>query len=173
VVGWAATRDIFFTRSRPYRKNDQAAVESKNNHLVRRYGMYWRYDTAQQREVLNRLRRLVNDRMNYFTPTKKPTGWSTDRAGRRKRLYDAPATPLERLLRSGILSPAQQAELIAKRDALDALALAREIDRAQRDLIRMAAAKTRRLEAATKPKPPDPKGIKLSQPNPVSRAKQL
>jgi transposase InsO family protein len=173
VVEWAAQRDIFFTRSRPYRKNDQAAVESKNNHLVRRYGMYWRYDTAAEREVLNRLWRLVNDRLNYFTPTRKPIGWSTDRAGRRKRLYDAPATPLERLIAAGTLSPAQQAELTAKRDSLDVLALAREIDRAQRDLIRMAAAKTRRLEAATKPKLPDPKGVKTTKPSPISRAKKL
>lgn len=40
VIGWAASRKIFFTRSRPYKKNDQATIESKNNHLVRRYGFY-------------------------------------------------------------------------------------------------------------------------------------
>jgi hypothetical protein len=160
VVEWAAQRDLFFTRSRPYRKNDQATVESKNNHLVRRYGMYWRYDTAPEREVLNRLWRLVNDRLNYFTPTRKPVGWSTDRAGRRRRLYDAPATPLERLLAAGVLSPAQERELLAKRDQLDVMALAAEIDRAQRQLIKLAAGKTRRLEAQAKPKLPDPKGIK-------------
>jgi len=32
--------DIYFTRSRPYKKNDQATIESKNNHLVRKYGFY-------------------------------------------------------------------------------------------------------------------------------------
>ena len=37
--------EIFFTRSRPYKKNDQATIESKNNHLVRKYGFYYRYDT--------------------------------------------------------------------------------------------------------------------------------
>lgn len=26
--------EIFFTRSRPYKKNDQAMFESKNNHVV-------------------------------------------------------------------------------------------------------------------------------------------
>ena len=45
VIGWAAEREIFFTRSRPYKKNDQATIESKNNHLVRKYGFYYRYDT--------------------------------------------------------------------------------------------------------------------------------
>jgi len=40
VIAWAAELEIFFTRSRPYKKNDQATIESKNNHLVRRYGFY-------------------------------------------------------------------------------------------------------------------------------------
>ena len=35
VVEWAGDREIFFTRSRPYKKNDQAVVESKNNPLRR------------------------------------------------------------------------------------------------------------------------------------------
>lgn len=165
VVGWAHTRDIFFTRSRPYRKNDQACVESKNNHLVRQYGMYWRYDTPRQRELLNRLWRLVDDRLNYFTPTKKPTGWTTDHTGRRTRVYDKPRTPLERLLGSEILSPAQQAELTARRDELDVLALAEQIDRTQRELTRLAAARTRRLEQTARPRLPDPTDIKTTKTN--------
>jgi IS30 family transposase len=78
VIKWAADLEIFFTRSRPYKKNDQATIESKNNHLVRKYGFYYRYDTSNERVVLNRLWRLVNDRLNYLTPTKKPTGYGSD-----------------------------------------------------------------------------------------------
>jgi hypothetical protein len=37
VIKWAAEMEIFFTRSRPYKKNGQATIESKNNHLVRKY----------------------------------------------------------------------------------------------------------------------------------------
>ena len=72
MIKWAGEREIFFTRSRPYKKNDQATIESKNNHLVRKYGFYYRYDTDAERRVLNRLWTLVNDRFNYLTPTKKP-----------------------------------------------------------------------------------------------------
>ncbi len=46
VIDWAAGRKIFFTRARPYKKNDQATIESKNNHLVRQYAFYWRYDAS-------------------------------------------------------------------------------------------------------------------------------
>ena len=83
VIAWAGEREIFFTRSRPYKKNDQATIESKNGHLVRRYGFYYRYDTEPERQALNRLWALVNDRLNYLTPTRKPTGWGQDRSGRR------------------------------------------------------------------------------------------
>ena len=111
VISWAAEREIFFTRSRPYKKNDQATIESKNNHLVRKYGFYYRYDTTEERTVLNRLWPLVNDRLNYLTPTKKPVGFGTDRNGRRTRLYDKPKTPLDRLLAANVLAPDQATRL--------------------------------------------------------------
>ena len=39
VIKWAGEMQNSFTRSRPYKKNDQATIESKNNHLVRKYGV--------------------------------------------------------------------------------------------------------------------------------------
>jgi len=124
LVAWAGEREIFFTRSRPYRKSDQATIESKNNHLVRRYGFHWRHDTVEASTLLSRLWPVVNDRFNYFTPTKKPTGRATTASGRRKRLYAAPRTPLERLLDAGVLSTGQADQLtgLAKRPTLDLVA---------------------------------------------------
>ncbi len=55
---------------------------------MRKYGFYWRYDTEEERAVLNRLWPLVNDRLNYLTPTIKPIGYATTRDGRRRRTYD-------------------------------------------------------------------------------------
>lgn len=162
VIGWAAERKIFFTRSRPYKKNDQATIESKNNHLVRRYGFYWRYDTPEALVLLNQLWPLVNDRLNYFTPTKKPAGWATDTAGRRKRVYDKPATPLDRLLAAGVLSPAQEAELTTRRDALNPADLARRIQSLQDRLTGLAREKTLALQTAVdKPLPGTARGVKL------------
>lgn len=151
VIKWAGEREIFFTRSRPYKKNDQATIESKNNHLVRKYGFYYRYDTSEERAVLNRLWPLVNDRLNYLTPTKKPVGFGTDRNGRRTRLYDKPATPLDRLLAAGVLSPAQQGELIAYRDSLNPAEIARRIADLQAVLLRLAKDKTEQIYLASIP----------------------
>ncbi len=151
VIKWAADMEIFFTRSRPYKKNDQATIESKNNHLVRRYGFYYRYDTDAERQLLNRLWKLVNDRLNYLTPTKKPVGFGSSRDGRRTRLYDKPATPLDRLLAAGVLSPTQQAELTAYRDSLNPAKIAREIAELQTRLLVLAKEKTEQLYLASIP----------------------
>lgn len=167
VIAWAGQRQIYFTRSRPYKKNDQATIESKNNHLVRRYGFYYRYDTPAELRVLNRLWPLVNDRLNYFTPTKKPIGWDADRNGRRRRIYDTPQTPLDRLLAAAVLSRAQETELIAYRDSLNPADLARRIHAEQQMLIKLAKDKTDQLRetiARTAKKPPDTsRGVHLRE----------
>lgn len=162
LIDWAAGRRIFFTRGRPYKKNDQATIESKNGHLVRHYAFYWRYDTPDELRLLNQLWQLVNDRFNYFTPTKKPNGWSTDQAGRRKRIYDQPRTPIDRLLAAGVLSSAQEAELRAYRDGLNPAEIARRIHTIQDRLTGLARAKTLELQASLdQPLPDTTHGVKL------------
>lgn len=151
VIGWAASTGIYFTRSRPYKKNDQATIESKNNHLVRKYAFYYRYDTAEERAVLNRLWKLVNDRLNYLTPTIKPIGYASSADGRRRRLYDRPQTPLERLLAAGVLSEAQQGDLLAYRDSLNPAEIGRRIADLQNRLLGLAKEKTEQLYLASIP----------------------
>jgi hypothetical protein len=163
VIAWAGACEIFFTRSRPYKKNDQATIESKNNHLVRRYAFYYRYDTGEERAVLNRLWPLVNDRLNYLTPTIKPIGYASTADGRRRRLYDAPQTPLDRLLAARTLSPAQEAELTAYRDSLNPAKIGREIADLQNRLLMLAKEKTEQLHLASIPTglPDIRKGIRI------------
>jgi Integrase core domain len=151
VIGWAGDAGIYFTRSRPYKKNDQATIETKNNHLVRKYAFYYRYDTPEERAVLNRVWKLVNDRLNCLTPTIKPIGYASSANGRRRRLYDAPQTPLQRLLAAKVLSPAQQADLIAYRDGLNPAKIGREIADLQNRLLALAKEKTEQLYLSTIP----------------------
>lgn len=77
------------TRSRPYRKNDQATVESRNNHVVRKHAFYYRYEPPEL-DLLNELWELVSIKMNLFTPSKKPIGRSCTRDGRPRRVYTGP-----------------------------------------------------------------------------------
>jgi len=113
--------------------------------------------------VLNRLWRLVNDRLNYLTPTRKPVGFGTDRNGRRTRLYDKPRTPLDRLLAAKVLAPAQEAELVTYRDSLNPAAIGREIADIQTVLLKLSKDKTEQLYLASIPTalPEVRKGIRI------------
>ena len=148
VADWLQARDIAQTRSRPYRKNDQATVESKNNHVVRRHAFYWRYDTPEELALLNELWRLVSLRLNFFTPTKKPIGYATAASGRRKRLYDKPATPWHRVLASGLLDNRQAATVQARITRVNPADLTRRINQIQLQLIELAKDKTEALPTA-------------------------
>ena len=148
VAAWLQAGDIEQTRSRPYQKNDQAHVESKNNHVVRKHAFYWRYDTPEELELLNRLWRLVSLRLNFFTPTKKPVGYTTTANGRRKRVYDKPATPWQRLQASDVLDAQQLSDVSARIEGINPADLTRQINTIQMRLLDLAKTKTQALAAA-------------------------
>ncbi len=148
VAGWLQERDIAQTRSRPYRKNDQATVESKNNHVVRKHAFHWRYDTTDELSLLNELWPLVSMRLNFFTPTKKPIGYATTATGRRKRLYDAPKTPWQRVLESGLLTDEHGTAIQARIAGVNPADLTRRINQIQQRLIELSREKTEALATA-------------------------
>ena len=148
VAGWLQARDIEQTRSRPYQKNDQAHVESKNNHVVRKHAFYWRYDTPEELELLNRLWQLVSLRLNFFTPTKKAVGYTAAANGRRKRIYDKPATPWQRLQASDVLDAQQLSAVVARIQGINPADLTRQINTIQMRLLDLAKTKTEALAAA-------------------------
>lgn len=117
--------------------------------MVRKYGFYYRYDTPQALKVLGQLWKVVCLRMNLFTPTKKPIGWSQDGAGRRKRIYDTPTTPLDRLLESGTLSRPQMQQLRQLRENTNPAELTRDILHYQNILTGLAKTPTEQLLAKT------------------------
>ncbi|UNX53626.1 integrase [Georgenia sp. TF02-10] len=142
LVAWCAQRAVFMTRSRPHTSNDNAHVEQKNGDIVRKNAFRYRYDTPAELELLGDLWELVNLRKNYLLPTKKVTGWRETPAGRHVRTYDAPRTPYQRVLDSGVLTAEQAAELTAVRAELNPADLTRRITAIQAQLERHARAKT-------------------------------
>ncbi|MGO4583839.1 hypothetical protein AB4Z38_08115 [Arthrobacter sp. 2RAF6] len=83
LIRWAGEKDIYFTRARPYKSNDNAHVEQKNGDVVRRHTFHYRYDTAAELKLLNALYALVRVRLNLFTATTKATGWRSNKHGKR------------------------------------------------------------------------------------------
>ncbi|MGO1612483.1 MULTISPECIES: integrase catalytic domain-containing protein [Brevibacterium] len=148
VADWLQQRDIDQTRSRPYRKNDQATVESKNNHVVRKHAFYWRYDTSEELGLLGQLWPLVSLRLNFFVPTKKPVEYATTSDGRRRRVYDSPRTPWRRVLDSGLLTDDQVTAISRRVDGVNPADLTRQINQIQMRLIELSKSKTEAMAAS-------------------------
>ena len=55
VVDWCRAQGLEVTRSRAYKKNDQAFVEQKNGAVVRRLVGYGRFDGVETARVMARL----------------------------------------------------------------------------------------------------------------------
>src|SRR5689334_3412728 len=69
LLAYCQQQKLSFTRSRPYRKNDNCFVEQKNYSVVRRAVGYARYDTEAQLHLLNELYATLRLYSNFFQPT--------------------------------------------------------------------------------------------------------
>lgn len=121
-------KQITFTRSRAYRKNDQAHIEQKNWSTVRKIVGYQRLETEKQLVILNRIYQLLSDYLNFFIPTlklirKEHIGSKT------KRVYDKPKTPYQRVLEHPGIDTEIKLTLKEKHITLNPAALLREINR--------------------------------------------
>jgi hypothetical protein len=88
---------ITFTRSRPYRKNDQAHVEQKNWSAVRHTVGYDRWKTEHELTLLEHIYDDLRLYINFFQPSLKLI--AKDRiANRTLKRYDRAKTPYQRIL---------------------------------------------------------------------------
>lgn len=140
VLRLCTERGITFTRSRPYRKNDNCFVEQKNWTVVRQQVGYARYDTPAELEILNQLYGVLRLWVNFFSPSQKLVS-KTRRGARVSRRYDAARTPYRRLLNSAHLSGEAKERLRRTYEALNPAALSREIGSLQRRLLSLGPAK--------------------------------
>jgi len=121
-------RQVPFTRSRAYRKNDNAHVEQKNWTHVRQLFGHDRFEHPQLVPLMNELyTREWSQFQNHFRPTLKLQ--SRDKRGSRTvRRYEKPQTPYARLLASTQISPKVKARLKAQHAQLNPFALQKNIE---------------------------------------------
>lgn len=104
---------VKFTRSRPYRKNDNAHVEQKNWTHVRQLFGYDRFDKPGLVDLMNDLyRNEWSTFQNFFCPTMKLKEKQRINSKYIKK-YDPPKTPCQRLLESDHIPPETKAKLEA------------------------------------------------------------
>ncbi len=141
LFDYCTKRRITFTRSRPGNKNDGAHVEQKNWTHVRELVGYLRFDSAAELALLNRIWELDRSFTNLLLTQQQLV--VRERVGSKViKRHDAAATPLERAIRSGALTPAKKAALTRQRNAMRPGELQREITRLCDQLERLALAKT-------------------------------
>ena len=141
VLKYCTEHGIEFTRSRPYRKNDQAWIEQKNGSVVRRLVGYRRLQGLGGAEALARLYAASRLFVNFYQPSFKLA--EKKRVGARvSKRYHAPETPCGRLLQSDSVPDAMKERLRAVAVTLDPLRLLDEIRGVQHLLARLAAGET-------------------------------
>jgi len=137
-----------FTRSRSYKKNDQAHVEQKNWFVVRRFVGYDRYASKAAHRQLDYLYQLVRLYVNFFQPISKLVS-SQREGGKVHKQYDRAQTPYQRLLAADALEETQRQGLAALYDYLNPVKLRQQIDEALRELWQLAQPDARAKAEAT------------------------
>ena len=154
VVPWCKAQGIEVTRSRAYKKNDQAFVEQKNGAIVRRLVGYGRFEGVEAARGLSRLFAASRLYTNVFQPSFKLREKWREGARIIKRYY-APVPPCDRALAHPALDDRVKRQLRILRQQLDPVVLLAEVRAAQNQLGDKVDC---RPGAAAKP-PPQAEGI--------------
>jgi transposase InsO family protein len=141
LLTFCRDRQIQFTRSRPYKKDDNAHIEQKNWTHVRKLLGWDRYDSPEALAALNDLyRNELRLMMNLFQPTVKLA--AKKRVGSRLRRTYAPAqTPLDRLAAHPQADPKRVQTLLHLRESLDPFELSKVIERKLKAIYGLADAR--------------------------------
>src|ERR1700712_5141145 len=134
VQDYSIEAGVDVTRSRPYRKNDQAWVEQKNGAVVRHTVGYRRYEGLEAAVALAELYRSLRLFVNFFQPSFKLKEKSRDGAKVTKR-YHLPATPHQRLISDPRTTAATCERVAAIYATLNPVQLLRAIRSGQQRLV--------------------------------------
>ncbi len=138
LLAYCQSKGAEFTRSRAYRKNDQAWIEQKNGAVIRRFVGHSRYAGVIACQILAHLYQGIRLYVNFFQPSFKQL--EKQRIGSKvKRYYEKPMTPHERLLLHQAMPNEAKESLKQLQKSLDPLALLHEIRKQQEALAALAS----------------------------------
>ena len=110
IYRYCLDEEITFTRSRPYKKNDQAYVEQKNWSVVRNIVGYDRFETEEELRLLQLVYEYLHVYVNFFQPVMKLI--KKERIdGKSVKVYDLAMSPYRRVLASENVSFPHKASL--------------------------------------------------------------
>ena len=130
LLDFCKTQKITFTRSRAYKKNDQAHVEEKNGSIIRRLIGYDRYEGLEAYNALSELYATLRLYVNFFQPSLKLVHKKRDGAKVTKK-YDKAKTPCQRLLLSKDITEDIKTKLNIQYNSLDPIILLKDVEKLQ------------------------------------------
>ncbi len=134
IKSWADSNNIELTRSRPSHCNDNAYVEQKNGHVVRRFLGYERLDCPDVVRAMNNMYEVLEKYLNHFVPSRKCL--EKVRVGSKyKRKYDKAKTPYTRLMNSKIINQEIKQKIQAEHDQLNPLLLKNGVAKLLREIL--------------------------------------
>lgn len=129
LFSYTQEQGLEFTRSRPYKKNDNCFVEQKNKTHVKRFVGWLRYDTAKEQRILNDLyRNELRLFKNFFQPQIKLKE-KIRVQGKIHRKHQKAKTPYQRVMESNNIPEKAKQELKKIYDDLNPAGLKRAIDK--------------------------------------------
>ena len=143
VLSWLQKRPrpVFMTRSRPYKKDDNAHVEQKNWTHIRQCFGYERHDNPEVVEPMNALvKGAYGQLLNYFHASLKLER-KERKGGRLQRIYGPAQTPLARVLASSEVSVQTKERLQKEKAGLNPFALKRAVDRSLKEIASLRRAR--------------------------------
>ena len=144
VLKWLQQRPrpAFMTRSRPFKKDDNAHVEQKNWTHVRQCFGYERHDNPELVAPMNALvKGAYGQLLNYFHASLK-LDHKEHEQGKVRRIYKAAQTPLARVLASAEVTQATKDRLLKHKAGLNPFALKRVVTKSLKTISALRRARS-------------------------------
>ncbi len=136
MIEWCIRENITYTRSREYKKNDQAWIEEKNGSVIRKNVGRGRFEGKKALRLLEKLYKALYLYANYFQPCQKLLEKKREGSKTYKR-HDKAKTPYQRVLESPSIDNSVKLKLIQMRNNLNMRALHQEILSKREELEKM------------------------------------
>jgi len=128
LLAYCRTEHLTFTRSRDYRKNDQAHIEERNGTIIRRVIGHDRFEGEPTTAALNAVYAVLRLWINFFQPSMRLVAKQRIGARVRKR-YDQARTPYQRVLDAPDVAVSDKQALRDLYLTLNPLRIREELDR--------------------------------------------
>ncbi len=135
---WFDTNGINYTRSEPYKKNDNMCVEERNGHVIRKYLGYQRIDVGREIvDIINRYYETLDLYLNHFQTVKRTL--SKERVGAKYvRTFEKKArTPYYRLMSNENITQEIKDKVKKEHESLNPLLLKEKLGRIHKEIFNL------------------------------------